>query len=118
MSRMFGKMLDHNQAMRLYQKGNTDAEIAEMCGVHRYTVQRWRLANGLLINGDENLNTEQCEGCIYWRSANGYKRETCFCHHLLDTGRRRVDIDGECQSGCKKGGDQYGEAAAEKSLCE
>lgn len=43
---------------------------------------------------------EQCKGCVYWKSgAGGAMWEAMYmCHHLLVTGKRRVDKDGECLS--------------------
>ena len=41
-----------------------------------------------------------CKECYYWRTAgcgtafNSAK----FCHHLLETGKRRVEVDGMCKS--------------------
>ena len=43
---------------------------------------------------------ERCRGCVYWRaSAGGANYESMYmCHHLLDTGKRRIDQDGKCLS--------------------
>lgn len=42
---------------------------------------------------------KQCIGCMYWRGANGSSGlGTYFCHHMLDTGKRRIDIEGKCHS--------------------
>ena len=45
--------------------------------------------------------TKQCEKCIYWYDMRGSKdHEESFCHYMLNTGNRRVEIDGVCQSRC------------------
>ena len=43
---------------------------------------------------------EQCVGCVYWKSgAGGHENTTLFmCHHLLETGKRRIDQNGVCLS--------------------
>ena len=51
----------------------------------------------------ERIMTEyakRCEGCVYWRSAQGggVGDVLHICHHLLDTGKRRIDKDGKCLS--------------------
>lgn len=40
-----------------------------------------------------------CKSCIYWQGYDGIsRRHLCFCHHLLITGKRRVEVDGICES--------------------
>lgn len=42
---------------------------------------------------------KQCKGCVYWRGANGRGGiGSTMCHHMLDTGKRRIDNDGVCGS--------------------
>lgn len=43
---------------------------------------------------------KECKGCVYWRSAQGGGVGDVLhvCHHLLDTGKRRVEKDGKCIS--------------------
>lgn len=42
---------------------------------------------------------KQCIGCMYFRGANGNSGlGTHFCHHMLDTGKRRIDQEGKCLS--------------------
>lgn len=42
---------------------------------------------------------KQCKGCVYWRGASGNSGlGTIMCHHMLDTGKRRIDNDGVCGS--------------------
>lgn len=42
---------------------------------------------------------KQCKGCIYFKMSSGNSGTgTRMCHHLLVTGRRRVDNDGVCGS--------------------
>lgn len=42
---------------------------------------------------------KQCRKCEYWTGCNGHSiGENCFCHHLLYTEKRRVEVDGVCQS--------------------
>ena len=46
-------------------------------------------------------NTEKCVPCEFWRTGGGViaTRDSGMCHHLLDTGKRRVvAADGECMS--------------------
>lgn len=39
------------------------------------------------------LADPRCEQCYYWRSMSGYWNTGMFCcHHMLDTGKRRVQI--------------------------
>lgn len=38
--------------------------------------------------------------CIHWRSLGGSPNNMHACHHLLDTGKRRVVKDGLCMSRC------------------
>ena len=44
------------------------------------------------------MDTKQCEGCTYWKSANGESDGFKFCHYLLDTGVRRKYIGAKCLS--------------------
>lgn len=39
-----------------------------------------------------------CEGCVYWHGASGSDNAYVMCHHLLNTGKRRVVEDGVCKS--------------------
>ena len=40
-----------------------------------------------------------CKSCIYWLGFDGGRRRyACFCHYLLITGKRRVEVDGICES--------------------
>lgn len=42
---------------------------------------------------------KQCLFCVYWTGSNGHDAiQLKFCHHLLYTGKRRVEVDGVCQS--------------------
>lgn len=42
---------------------------------------------------------KRCRGCDYWRTTGNVSGDsTRFCHHLLATGKRRVEVDGICQS--------------------
>lgn len=44
---------------------------------------------------------KKCEGCEYWVSGAGQRTgsgDMKFCHHLLRTGKRRVEVDGICES--------------------
>lgn len=53
------------------------------------------------------MNREQCKGCVYWRGASArYDALTSkCCHHLLDTGKRRVVAEDEtCLSRSTKRG--------------
>jgi hypothetical protein len=40
---------------------------------------------------------KKCEKCEYWSGANG-GHSFSFCHHLLWTDKRRVEVDGVCRS--------------------
>ena len=44
------------------------------------------------------MDRKQCEGCAYWKSANGDPEGFRFCHFLLDTGVRRKYIGDKCLS--------------------
>ena len=50
-----------------------------------------------------DVNT-QCKGCHYWLSGSGgYPGGGVkLCHHLLYTGKRRVEVDGVCLSRAAK----------------
>ena len=44
---------------------------------------------------------KQCAYCHYWRTSNGTTpngKESAFCYHCLDTEKRRVEVDGVCES--------------------
>ena len=42
---------------------------------------------------------KQCKGCIYFKPSSGNSGAgTLMCHHLLITGKRRIDNDGVCES--------------------
>lgn len=45
--------LDREAAKKLYDKGHSDAEIADQLGVHYKTVERWRRENGLFRRNPE-----------------------------------------------------------------
>lgn len=50
------------------------------------------------------MNTEQCKGCGYYRTSSGAVGDIHFCHHLLDTGKRRQVGENEiCLSRAEKG---------------
>lgn len=53
---------------------------------------------------------KQCKDCEYWLSVNGMRHhnEMHFCHHLLKTGKRRVEVNGVCKSQSRKGGEING----------
>lgn len=49
------------------------------------------------------MNREQCEGCGYFRTADGAPNIIKFCHHYLDTGiRRKVGENEKCLSKSKE----------------
>lgn len=42
---------------------------------------------------------KQCKNCAYWTGVTGSNGTNMhFCHHILHTGKRRVEVDGVCQS--------------------
>lgn len=41
---------------------------------------------------------KQCIGCVYWKTARDGAIDSFMCHHLLVTGKRRIDQDGVCLS--------------------
>jgi len=41
---------------------------------------------------------KQCNGCVYWKTARTGSADSFMCHHLLVTGKRRIDQDGVCLS--------------------
>lgn len=42
---------------------------------------------------------KQCKGCIYFKPSSGNSGAgTLMCHHMLITGKRRIDNDGVCES--------------------
>ena len=45
-------------------------------------------------------DTTKCKSCQYWRSVWG--NSPAVCHHLLDTGKRRVEVGGVCKSIIRK----------------
>lgn len=42
-------------------------------------------------------DTNKCKDCQYWRAAWGTS-ELHLCNYLLDTGKRRVEVNGVCKS--------------------
>lgn len=48
------------------------------------------------------LNSQkQCKGCVFWKKASatgGTENSLHACHHLLETGKRRIEKDGKCLS--------------------
>ena len=49
---------------------------------------------------------KQCSKCKYWTGCNGNADKEYifkFCHHLLWTDKRRVEVDGVCLSFEKRG---------------
>lgn len=97
--KMVRRKLDPVECLRLYKKGLSDMQIACRCGLAEGTVYEWRRMMGLPQNG--SANTDRCRDCRYWKTGDGsYNTGSfCFCHHLLDTGKRRVvGEDGKCKS--------------------
>ena len=47
---------------------------------------------------------KKCKSCRWWKSGAGGGTENAlmFCHHLLETDKRRAVVDGECLSYQKK----------------
>ena len=48
---------------------------------------------------------KQCARCAYWGGTNGHNEINhtfSCCHHLLVTGKRRVEEDGVCRSFAKR----------------
>lgn len=44
-------------------------------------------------------DVKQCNTCRYWHSLSGWTGGVSkACNHLLETGRRRVEVDGVCKS--------------------
>ena len=41
-------------------------------------------------------DTTKCKRCRYWRSF--WAKGEAACHHLLDTEKRRVEVNGVCKS--------------------
>lgn len=41
---------------------------------------------------------KQCIGCVYWKTARDGAIGSFMCHHLLVTGKRRIDQNGVCLS--------------------
>lgn len=99
------KHMDSDAVMSLYQKGYTDAEIANICKISREPIRKWRVKNGLPTNSKRKGTG--CAGCLYWLNSSGcdYGIHDRFCHHLLHTNKRRViGENGECLSYTKRGG--------------
>ncbi len=48
-------------------------------------------------------NTEQCNGCWYWRSVNGYSGKEMCCYYMLDEGKCKK-VDGDTCLSRKTGG--------------
>ena len=97
------RKLDSDESMRLYRLGLTDMQIAVRLGVTEGTVYDWRREHGLRPNG--KLDNDQCRTCVYWKNGNGSYDgwNIRFCHHLLDTDKRRVILDdGSCGSHKKR----------------
>lgn len=47
------------------------------------------------------MDSQKCNGCVYWQKAQstgGNEESLHICHHLLETGKRRVEQDGQCLS--------------------
>lgn len=43
---------------------------------------------------------KECIGCVFWKNTytTGCENSLHACHHLLETGKRRIDKDGVCLS--------------------
>lgn len=98
--RMNRRILNPVRAKELYDQGLSDREIADECAVGYSTVGSWRVRNGLKANPPKKMQsgTKRCDSCLYWRSLSSGNECYCACHHLLDTGKRRVEEDGVCKS--------------------
>ena len=101
--------LDPDVAIRLYDDGKTDKQIAAVFCVDERTVAHWRQKLKLPPNHpraqeDYLADVKRCKKCIYWRGANRTPNAFSYCNHLLDTGKRRVQVDGVCLSQVKRRG--------------
>lgn len=100
--------IDYAQTKALYDKGLVDSVIADKIGVTKSAVTEWRHRNRLPANGPLReydwrahgfpCDPKQCNGCVFWRPAMGGTRGAKFCHHLLDTDKRKVVVNEICQS--------------------
>lgn len=101
--------LDPDAAIRLYDDGKTDKQIAAVFCVDERTVAHWRQKLKLPPNHprekEEYLaDIKQCKQCKYWGDVHHAFTGMCFCHHLLETKKRRVQVDGVCLSQKKRRG--------------
>jgi hypothetical protein len=103
--------IDPEFAKKLYDDGLTDQQIATVFCVTITAARDWRQANKLPPNHpkqkekeDYLADTKQCEKCKYWGDVHHAKAGLHFCHHLLETGKRRVQVDGVCMSQKKRRG--------------
>lgn len=102
------KPIDNTDIMRLYKQGLTDEEIANRCLLDKQRIYKWRWNRGLPANAKTKTEPKDdgyaadikvCRKCEYWRGANGSSSDMYFCHHLLETGKRRQRGEGkECLS--------------------
>lgn len=106
---LYYNQIDNEDTMRLYMQGLTDAEIAKKCRVPYGTVNNWRNRKGLPPNKKAKVDdgypqdVKKCLACLYWQPPHGSSTSFRFCHHLLDTGKRRKRGDGkECLSYTKR----------------
>ena len=96
--------IDPDAAKRLYDDGLTDKQIAMTFCVTETAARYWRQANKLPPNHpkkeqeDYLADVKQCKKCGFWRDGQGGNTGFCFCHHLLDTGKRRVYKGSHCFS--------------------
>lgn len=96
--------VDYESVTRLYDQGLTDADIAKKLRVSPTVIHYWRKMRCLPPNikkkDDENYlaDIKKCRKCEYWRGANSNATEMHFCHHLLDTGKRRQREGKDCLS--------------------
>lgn len=98
------RKLNPQEAQRMYDMGLSDFQIAYRFGFSEETVASWRRQHQLPPNG--KVNVERCHDCKYWRnggSSYSGSNSVKFCHHLLETEKRRqVDTDGLCLSQVKR----------------
>lgn len=98
------RTLKPHEAKRLYDMGLSDLQIAYRFGFSEETVVRWRREHNLPPNS--KVNVERCYDCKYWRNGGGSysgSNSVKFCHHLLETNKRRqVGADGKCLSQAKR----------------
>lgn len=93
--------VDKAKVKALYDAGKTDKEIAATLGVSSNAVGHWRRKQGLTAHVAEKAETQKCDGCDFWQNSGGEGFR--FCHHLLITGKRRVEENGVCMSHSKGG---------------